>query len=220
MGVYVMSKNILNITNGTVFNEYFISNYEGIAVPFCECMMDGETVADIYSEKFIEIRSEELKVDETDYRSKMYMHDVLGKRLYTEIHLWFGKDTFCQMNLLTVLAYLEQIDYRGRVYLNYINDETFDIIEADIAVDLGIYNEIYKSILILKEMPDNMGVLYAKAIDLYFDYHSEDGELMRMIKENADKSDLDLKCLLLINSHEYGLSDLQAEKLIKSILGR
>lgn len=215
-----MSKSILNITNGNVFNEYYLSNYNGFAVPFCECMMDGDTSADIYSDKFIKLRSHALNVDENEYIAKMYVPDVLSKHLYTEIHLWFGKDTFCQMNLLTVLAYLEQIGYCGRVFLNYINDETFEVIEADIAIDLGIYNEVYNCILILKEVPDNIGVLCARGIDLYFDYHSKEGELMRLIKENADKDELELIRLLLNSSKEYGLSDLQAKKLIKSALGR
>lgn len=215
-----MSKNILNITNGLVFNEYFMSKYDGIAVPFCECMMDGEAVADIYSDSFVKLRCGELEVDEAEYRSKMYVQDMLEKRIFTEIRLWFGKDTFCQLNLLTVLAYLEQIGYRGKVLLNYIDDESFEVICADIAVELGIYNEVYKRILILKEMPNNIGVLCQRGIELYFDYLSSEGELIRLIKENADKGELDLICLLLKSSHEYGLSDLQAKKLIRSTLGR
>ena len=106
------------------------------------------------------------------------------------------------------------------MFLNYINDETFKVIEADIAIDLGIYNEVYNRIFILKEVPDNIGVLCARGIDLYFDYHSKEGGLMRLIKENADKDELELIRLLLNSSKEYGLSDLQAKKLIKSALGR
>lgn len=215
-----MSKNILNITNGTVFNEYFMSNYDGIAIPFCECMMDGETVSEIYSDSFVKLRLEALELDEVEYRSKMYIPEMLGKRIFTEIHLWFGCDTFCQMNLLCLLAYLEQIRYRGTVLLNYIDDESFEVICADIAVELGIYNEVYKRILILKEMPTDIGVLCQRGIELFFDYLSSEGELIRLIKENADKGELDLICLLLKSSHEYGLSDLQAKKLIRSTLGR
>ena len=39
---------ILNITNGDCFNYYFISSFGGEAVPFCEVMMNGDTVLDIY----------------------------------------------------------------------------------------------------------------------------------------------------------------------------
>ncbi|MBE6687139.1 MAG: hypothetical protein E7591_07915 [Ruminococcaceae bacterium] len=213
-----MSKSILNITNGDVFNEYLISNFDGIAIPFCECMMNGETVTEIYSDSFVKLRCKALDIDEGEYRSKMYVHDMLTKRMFTEIHLWFGRDTFCQMNLLTLLAYLEQIGYGSRVLLNYIDDESFEVIEADIPVSLGIYKDLYKRILISKEMPENIGVLCKRGIELYFDYHSSNGELVKLIKENSDMKMLDLVCLLLKSSHEYGLSDLQTKKLIGSTL--
>lgn len=205
---------ILNITNGDYFNEYFLKNFGGVAVPFCEAMMDGDTVLDIYSDDFIKLRSNILSVDTDTYKLKMYAYDALGKHTYTELRLWFGKDTFCQANLLTLLAYLEQIGYGGRVVLNYIDDENFEVLEENIPVKLGMYTRIYEDILIKKERATNLLVLDAKAIDLYFDYHSDDGALARLIREHPDKDDMALLCLLLENSKSYGLSDLQAERLI------
>lgn len=204
----------LNITNGDYFNEYFLSKVGGKAIPFCEAMMDGNAVSEIYSHKFIELRSKELNVTAEEYRAKMHVHDALADSKYAELSLWFGKDTFCQMNLLTILAYLEQIEYDGKVALNYIDDETFEVIEDNIPVALGSYKKLYEDILIAKKQPTDLGVLDVKAIKLYFDYHSENGALARLIKENSDKDDLAIICLLIENSKEYGLSDLQAQKLI------
>ena len=90
-----MDNKTLNITNGDCFNEYFISNFGGIAVPFCEAMMDGETVANIYSQQFISLRAKSLNITENEYRSKMYVYDALNNQIYPSICLWFGKDTFC-----------------------------------------------------------------------------------------------------------------------------
>ena len=119
-----MQKKTLNITNGDYFNEYFLSKFGGVAIPFCEAMMDGEASADIYSAQFIALRARALNVTEDEYRAKMYARDYLNSGKYQTICLWFGKDTFCQVNLLTLLAYLEQIAYVGEVKLNYIDDET------------------------------------------------------------------------------------------------
>ena len=213
-----MYNNILNITNGEYFNEYFISKFGGIAVPFCEAMMDGDTVENIYSKQFIELRAKSLNVSENEYKSKMYVYDALNNNSYSSICLWFGKDTFCQVNLLTLLAYLEQIEYRGEIKLNYIDDETFEVLDSDIEVKLGIYNKTYEDVLISKNVPYDTGVLVARAIDLFFDYHLEDGELAKLVKANAYKEKTELICLLLESSKDYGLSDLQAEKLINSNL--
>ena len=48
-----MQKKTLNITNGDYFSEYFVSRYDGVAIPFCEAMRDGYATADIFSEEFI-----------------------------------------------------------------------------------------------------------------------------------------------------------------------
>ncbi len=213
-----MHNKILNITNGDYFNKTFISEYGRTAVPFCEAMMDGEVTADIYSPQFIAIRAKMLNVTENEYRARMYVYDTLKNNNYQTIHLWFGKDTFCQMNLLTLLAYLEQIEYQGELKLNYIDDETFEVLDADIDIKLGIYNKIYEDVFISKSVPDDVGVLCAKAIDLYFDYHSENGKLANLIRANTHKEKMELVCLLLGQSKDYGLSDLQAERLIGSNL--
>ena len=180
--------------------------------------MDGEAVAEIYSQQFIELRAKSLNVTENVYRSKMYVYDALNHNDDRSICLWFGKDAFCQMNLLTLLAYLEQIEYRGEIKLNYIDDETFALLEADIEVKLGIYNKIYEDVLISRILPNDVGFLCARAIDLFFDYHSDHGELAKLVRANTHKEKKELIALLLEQSKEYGLSDLQAERLTNSIL--
>ena len=213
-----MPKKALNITNGDAFNEHFLSERGGAAVPFCESMMDGDTVADIYSAEFIQLRAAALGVDAATYRSKMQAYDALNENEYSPLILWFGKDTFCQMNLLTLLAYLEQIGYRGGIVLNYIDDETFEVLEADIAVELGAYRRLYEDILISHLMPREVGVLSLRAIELYFDYRSPNGALAEAVRANSDMDPVELICLLLENSKEYGLSDTQAQKLISGSL--
>ena len=205
---------VLNITNGDCFNDYFLSKFGGEAVPFCEAMMDGDTVSDIYSDEFIELRSKALGVSAKEYKSKIHVQTAPLEN-YSELRLWFGKDTFCQTNLLTLLAYLEQIEYGGQVFLNYIDDENFEVIEENISVTLDSYKRIYEDILITKKHPTNLGVLDAEGIELYFDYLSDTGALAQLVRENSDKDDLNLVCLLLENSKAYGLSDIQAEMLIR-----
>ena len=163
-----MYNEILNITNGDYFNEYFISKYGQNAIPFCEVMMDADTTASIYSDDFIALRAKSLNVTENEYKSKMYVYNILNNNNYPSICLWFGKDAFCQVNLLTLLAYLEQIGYQGELKLNYIDDETFEVLESNIDVKLGAYSKIYEDVLILKKVPQDVGILIARAIELFF----------------------------------------------------
>ena len=209
-----MKRNVLNVTNGTYFNEYFLRRFGGEALPFCEAMMDGDTTLGIYSEEFIRVRAESLSVSMEEYRSKMQVYDALKEKRYDELRLWFGKDTFCQTNLLTLLAYLEEASFGGSVVLNYVDDESCEILESDIAVHLGQYRAVYEDVLIRKKLPQEIGVLSSDGIKRYFDYHSENGFLASLVKENPQMEKMPLLCKLLENSTEYGLSDRQAERLI------
>ena len=203
---------ILNITNGDAFNRYLLSKIGGEAVPFREAMMDGEAVLEVYSDAFIETRAKEHCVSVEDYKSKMLPNDICE---YSKLNLWFGKDTFCQANLLTLLAYLEQTQYGGEIALNYIDDETFEVLEADIKVELSGYENLYNEILIKKNDLKDIGVLDLNAIELYFDYHSSEGALAKIVRENSEREDVEIIRILLEKSKKYGLSDIQAAKLIK-----
>lgn len=205
---------VLNITNGDCFNEHLLAKFDCVAMPFCEAMMDGKTVSDIYSNKFIYLRAWELKVTHNEYISKMYIHRALLENSFTELHLWFGKDTFCQTNLLTLLAYLEQIAYNGKILLNYIDDETFEVLQSNIPVTLGTYKALYEDILIAKKLPDETFVLAKEAFNLYFDYQSPDGYLQQLMRQNTNLDNIELLHLLLESSKPYGLSDRQATNLI------
>ena len=210
-----MMEKILNITNGDAFNEYFLTKCGGEAVPFREAMLGGNATTSIYSDEFIRLRTAELNVNLEEYRKNMLVYDALIKKEYSELCLWFGKDTFCQMNLLTLLAYLEKTKFSGSVVLNYIDDESFNVLETGIVIELGIYQKLYETIILSKQMPSKFGVLVPRAIELYFDYHSDSGALAQIVRDNADKEDMALVCLLLENSKEYGLSDVGAEELVK-----
>ena len=208
-------KRILNITNGDYFNNYFLSKFGGEALPFREAMMDGDTVLDIYSQDFIYQRAKSLCVSPEEYTQKACVFDTLQKNTYDELNLWFGEDTFCQVNLLTLLAYLEQISFSGKVTLHHIDDETFAILKRNVDVTLGSYQKIYADILIQRWRPNEIGVLNQKAMDLYFDYLSPTGALSMLVKENADMNKPALLRLLIENSKDYGLSSMQAERLIQ-----
>ena len=115
---------MLHITNGDCFNDYFVEKYGEPAVPFREAMMDGDGESPIFSDAFIRKRCEVLGISEDEYRSNIGLLSLLEKKP-ERICLWFGTDTFCQMNLLTLLAYLEQIGFEGEVELQRIDDENF-----------------------------------------------------------------------------------------------
>ena len=75
-------------------------------------------------------------------------------------------------------------------------------------------------ILISKSRPKELGVIQTRAVELYFDYHSSNGMIAALIKNNEKKEESELLSILLRESKDYGLSDLQAKRLINSYLSR
>ena len=210
---------LLNIANGDYLNDRFSKEKEGEFFPFREAMFQGLATSTILDNEFIKVRAKSLGVSEEYYKEKA--KDVLElancHSKYSKIKLWFGKDTFCQLNFLTLLAYLEQINYIGQIELVLIDDETGNVIVDGINVVLGEYLNVYKTILLEKQMPKSLGIIEKYAIELYFDFLSPNGELASLIKQNQNLTEEALIILLLNNSKDYGLSDLNVKELISRV---
>lgn len=208
---------MLHITNGDAYNAHLETESGVCATPFREAMMDGDVPDGApFSEAFIRARARHHGVTEEAYRE--HMRGVLSLRSshgrYTALSLYFGRDTFCQMNLLTLFAYLEELGYAGTVSLSLIDDETQAVIGAQIPVALGGYRTRYREILCKRRMPTSLGVIDPHAVALYFDFLSDEGLLARTVKAHPEEGETALIIRLLEISADYGLSDGMARDLI------
>lgn len=208
---------ILHITNGQYCNAYLQARTQQPCVPFCEAMMEGPASADIWSEGFIRIRAAALGVSTDVYRSNMGLPALLDAHPTADtcLHLWFGADAFCQVNLLTLLAWLEQRGFDGRVTLHTIDDRTFREVCAAAPVTLGGYTALYRRILLDRApVEGDLGVLHPRGIALYFDYLSADGALARIVRDHPHEERTALVRRLLDCSADYGMTDRMAAALI------
>ena len=205
---------LLNVTNGDYFDQYFRTVSQETSIPFREAMMTGSAISPIFSDDFIALRAAELQTTVSHYRNQITPL-LQAIKQSNRLHLWFGEDSFCQLNLLTLLAYLEQECYGGSIRLTLIDDTDFSIRRADIPVTTGIYTKLYEAILVSHQPIQAKGVMSRDAIDLYFDYLSPNGRLAQIVKANAHETEIQLLSRLIEASAAYGLSDLQAMELIR-----
>lgn len=208
---------IANITNGEFFNQYFEKTFRKKGIPFNEAMMVGSSTANVFSNDFCIKRASELNVSVEEYYQKLHMFFDLIKELkcYEEIVLWFGKDTFCQLNLLTILCLLETQKYEGNVFTVLIDDESRDIVREETPISLGGYQNLYYNTILHKKSSQCNDPIMSQAISLYFDYLSDYGKLAMIVKNNTSLSDNELVKKLLFEGKDYGISDLQAYDLIQ-----
>lgn len=209
---------ILNVLNGQMMYEEFAQQQlmgNSDYVPFNEAMCTNPTTSPIFSDEFKKIRATGHQVSLQDYEQVTInpLKPLLTNN-YQCIVLWFGDDMFCQMNLLTVLAFLEQQGYQGKVYYHMVKEITYDVEETEIV--LGDYLEIYQDVFMHHRLPEAtlIPVMY-QGIQLYFNYLKEENEMTTYIKKHLNMPQNDLIKQLFYLFPHYGLGDSQYMKLIE-----
>lgn len=216
----LFDRGVLNILNGQMMYEEFVSKKlmgDSDYTPFNEAMCVHETTDKVFSEDFIRIRAAGHGETVEAYQQKVIVPlQPLLNGDYHNIVLWFGEDMFCQMNLLTILAYLEQSGYRGRVFYNSFREDEFKVEQTELT--LGIYEEVYQTVMIQRVKPDCdvMPVLY-QAIHWYVEMQQADNPVTRFIEHNRQLPTDELLKRLFSVFPMIGYGDTQYMELINDV---
>ena len=213
----LFDKDVLNILNGQFMYEEFKTEKlmgESDYAPFNEAMCVNPATKKVFNEEFIKTRAEGHNSSIESYTKKVIDPlENLFRKKYKCIVLWFGEDMFCQMNLLTILSYLEQSSYEGKVYLNSFREDEFKV--NQIELELGNYSSVYNEVLVNhnKTFYKVPPVMY-QAIDLYLEMLKEDNTVIKFISKNKDLSTRELLTKLFQLFPTIGYGDTQYIELI------
>ncbi|MFC0470005.1 AraC family transcriptional regulator [Halalkalibacter kiskunsagensis] len=211
---------VLHILNGQMMYEQF-SKHElmkkGQYVPFNEAMCSNETTNNIFSNEFNHKRASGHQVSLQEYEEiTITPLKSLFEHKYKCIVLWFGDDMFCQMNLLTALALLEQERFKGKVRVHMINEVTDEVNAIDMLL-VG-YKKVYEQVLIHHHPPEvQLHPVMELGMKRYLEYKKEENEITNYIKERIDMPWDELLNQLFQQFPHYGLGDLQYINLIKAV---
>lgn len=187
-----------------------------LMVPFNEAMCYGNTCDDLFSNEFTVIRAKVHHVTPLQYTEHTLkpLQPLLSGD-FTQIALWFDADMFCQINVLTILAWLDRVNYQEEVVLTIVGDE-FEPVSHFTLKAHGYYT-LYQQVMIEKIMPE---FIYPdplkKGIELYLNYLKNDSELMQYIQMHPEVPENELMLALLKRFKEYGLGDTQYLEIIKA----
>ncbi|OOZ84512.1 helix-turn-helix domain-containing protein [Bacillus cereus] len=216
----LFDRDVLNILNGQMMYEEFKNEKlmgDSDYAPFNEAMCVNRVTTLVFDEEFIKTRAAGYNSSVESYTKKVI--DPL-KKLFTKeykcIVLWFGEDMFCQMNLLTILSYLEQSSYKGKVYLNSFREDEFKV--NQIELELGNYSSVYNEVLVnhKKTFYKVPPVMY-QAIDLYLEMLKEDNSVIKFISKNQAFSNQEILIKLFQLFPTIGYGDSQYIELINKI---
>ncbi len=213
----LFDKDVYNILNGQVMYEEFKDKKlmgDSDYAPFNEAMCVNATTKQVFDDEFIKTRALGHHDSVENYIKKVIDPlDNLFNKEYKCIVLWFGEDMFCQMNLLTILAYLEQSGYDGKVFLNSFREDEFKVSQTELK--LGNYFSVYKEVLVNYERPSNKLLpLMFQAIDIYLDMLKENNAVVKYISKNKDLPTSELINRLFELFPTIGYGDLQYIELI------
>jgi hypothetical protein len=208
----------INILNGQAMFDYFKNhnlNNNGVYLPFNEAMCVGEVTKEIFSMEFVKYRCNTHNVSIGKYNAiTLFPLKELFETRFSNIILWFDDDMFCQINLLTILAYLNQINYSGKTTFNLINYE-FKVVDS-IELDVQEYGELYEKVMINRILPQNIKLPFMRnGVKLYLEYLKEENEIKAYIRQHSDLKNDILVQELLKSFQQYGLGDTQFIQLIR-----
>lgn len=185
-------------------------------VPFNEAMCFGDTSEELFTPEFVEKRAKVHHVTREQYTDyTLNPLTPLFSKDFSRIELWFDEDMFCQINILTILAWLDKNGHSMPINLHIVG-EKFEHIENYTLMAAGYY-EHFVEVLIHKTVPETIDLLpLRKSIDLYLTYLHEDSNLMTYIKKNQHMTEEELVYSLLENFKEYGLGDVQYLEIIRA----
>ena len=209
----------INITNGKYLNDYLQNKYNEIFIPFNEAMIQGDLLYPLFDEKFINYRSTLHNVSYDYYLDNL--NDFISIRNYIndidKIVLWFGEDAFCIINLLTVLTYLEELNYNNKIILNIVDDITCNVLISNIKIDLHCYKEVYINLINRTLIKTDNDIIYDGLKD-YLYITSNNNHIIDYIKNNKDLSKEKLLINIMDNTYKYGLSDVFIMSLINKYI--
>lgn len=218
----LFDQDVLNILNGQhMYEEFKAKKLMGKSdyAPFNEAMCVNAATYPLFDEQFIRVRALGHGVTVDAYKEKVI--DPLNGLFnsdYRYIVLWFGEDVFCQMNLITVLAYLEEVRYKGRVYLNNFREDEQQVNQMELT--LGNFRMIFWNVLIKKEKPSTeLLPVMSQAIDLYLMMQSENNEVVNYIKQHPEMSEQQLLKELFQLFSTLGYGDTQYLEIIRKVRG-
>ncbi|MCP3027811.1 AraC family transcriptional regulator [Halobacillus sp. A5] len=209
----------LHILNGEEMKKYFQRTdfLKGEPmVPFNEAMCEGELCEDIFSEEFVKKRALTHEVGPEEYsRITLQPLQLAFEHPVDRIDLWFDEDMFCQINLLTMLAWLDQQHYLDKAELRLVHPQFEPI--ASYTLNVSGWHTTYKQVLLDKTSPSEMiPHPLRKGIELYLDYW-DDNVLVRFVEEHSHVLEEKLVQQMIGEFRNYGLGDVQYLKLIRRV---
>lgn len=182
----------------------------GAIIPFNENMSIGNPKADFLSTQYIEERLCSLNTSFLIYNVKVLSKLALIPK-NRPVHLVFGYDMVCSINLLSLLGMLDYKGYTNLFYIHILDEDTMKEKECYNLYSKGFY-ELYLLNIVSRIKTLTPINSINNSLDKYYLYKKYDkNELLGMLNDYDEPIDA------LKKHKEYGLSKEEWQKWLDSI---
>ena len=190
------------------------------AVAWREAMILGPAKKEIFSRAFNEARAAWLGEKLPEYETRVVEYLNLKALVAQEnLLLVFGREAFCQINLLTLLCALSQSGRKAPVVIRLIDEFSGNVTLREFAfVEWSLAEEWYQTLLIEGRPFSSSPLLWPelkKAAVLFLLLREEQNEITDIIEEHADLEETALVSLLLKWDRDFGLGDEYFLRLVR-----
>lgn len=177
--------------------------------PWNEAMSWGRATGDIFSPAFIAARCQALHTDSSTYIEQV-IQPLSGVLQEQHLVCWFGEDMFCQINLLVLLAWLEQNHYQGSVQIGRLEERELRILGELETVSLKGWVQRYERIVLAQQLPDDLPFAWMNpGVEDYLTYQNRVRQAIR-----NHRTDPERLTYLMQEFAALGLGDQQFQWLI------
>lgn len=211
---------VLHVLNGQImYQEFATHKLMGAAtyVPFNEAMCVNQGTMPIFGEQFNRLRAEGHGVSPESYQEVVLTPlEPLNNQTYQCVVLWFGEDMFCQMNLLTCLAYLEEAGFQGEIYYYNVHEGTYDVKET--ALSLGGYQQLFQEVIVSHKRASEISLpVLHQGVGLYLELLKPENPITIYIRHHLKLTNGQLLAKLFQRFSQYGLGDQQYINIIERL---
>lgn len=214
-----MMNQTLHILNGQSMYDFFKKTHfleQERMIPFNEAMCFGDISSELFSHEFVEVRANVHHVTLEQYaENTLKPLEPLFTGDFSNIELWFDADMFCQINVLTILAWLDKTGHYDPIDLHLVGDKFLQ--KEKFTLNAEGYYELYKQVMLHKNAPHSIHPApLKKGIDLYVQYLKDESDLIQYIQNHKNTPERELMIAMLTNFKEYGLGDVQYLEIIRN----
>lgn len=204
---------VLHIASGESVAAYLKNHGPNNVFAFNEAMCEGDADAELLSPEFCRKRAEAYGISEEDYRP-FYEKLIPMLQGMNRLEMYFDHDMFCAINTITLLAFLEKVQFRGEIHFNLIaQDGTATVLEA-FPIALGDFANVYRQVLVDRTSVETDIEHLDAGIQLYLEYKKPDNEIVRYIRENHDMPRMELCRAAMTRFTDYGVGDKAIFRMI------